>query len=201
MSPALIFVACRLYNSRVKGIYVATLVEQLPDAVLMISRSLKVGISLINAIEIVSRETRSPTKDLFREVIARTVLGRDLGESLREVAINSKVQEYVFFSTVIGIQISTGGGLAEMLESFGASVKKRIFARKKALALASEARASCYVLGGMPPVMTVVMSLMNPHYMSVLYETGLGRNLMYGALVSFFLGIISMIVISKRVLR
>ncbi|MBO1360849.1 type II secretion system F family protein [Acetobacter sacchari] len=167
----------------------------------MISRNLKVGVSLIKSIEIVSREASSPTKELFREVVASTVVGRDLGDSLREVARNINVQEYIFFSTVIGIQISTGGGLAEMLEIFGASIKKRIFARKKALALASEARASCYVLGGMPPVMAIVMYLMNPDYMRVLYETDLGKRLMYVAFSSFFLGIGSMVVISKRVLR
>ncbi|MBV1836761.1 type II secretion system F family protein [Acetobacter estunensis] len=183
------------------GIYKTKLIEQLPDAVFMMSRSLKIGISLPRSLEIVARQAPQPTKNLFESVVESISVGKDLSESLDEMSISSNVNEYKFFSIIVGLQSRTGGGLSEVLDSFAGNVRKKLMARKKAIALASEARLSCYVLMGMPIFMLFMLYFVDKSYLSVFFDTSSGLFIFMIAGILFFLGVGSMFAIIKVLLR
>ncbi|WP_264806426.1 type II secretion system F family protein, partial [Acetobacter estunensis] len=183
------------------GIYKSKLIEQLPDAVFMMSRSLKIGISLPRSLEIVARQAPQPTKNLFDSVVDSISVGKDLSESLDGMSRASNVNEYRFFSIIVGLQSRTGGGLSEVLDSFAGNVRKKLMARKKAIALASEARLSCYVLMGMPIFMMIMLYFVDKSYLSVFFDTGSGLFIFMVAVILFFLGVGSMLIIIKVLLR
>ncbi|GAN56099.1 Flp pilus assembly protein TadB [Acetobacter aceti NBRC 14818] len=198
---ALWIVFIRFHFVRKVNKFRKNLVEQLPDTVFMMARSLKIGVSLSRTLELIARQSPEPTKALFEDVVKKISVGKELGEVLDELAIKSGMNEYRFFSIITKLQNKTGGGLADILNEFGKNIRKRISARKKAIALASEARMSCYVLSALPIFMAVVLSIMNPQYVSVLYRTDSGLKLLYVAMVLFFSGISSMFLVTKLTLR
>lgn len=191
----------RFHFARKKNKYKKNLVEQLPDTVFMMARSLKIGVSLSRTLDLIARQSPEPTKSLFEDVVKKISVGKDFGEALDELSVKAGVNEYRFFSIITKLQSRTGGGLADILDGFGKNIRKRISTRKKAIALASEARMSCYVLSALPLFMAAVLSLMNPQYVSVLYKTAPGLKLLYIAAFLFFSGVGSMFFVTKFTLR
>ncbi len=191
----------RLYFTRVQGKYNTKLTEQIPEVVAMMARCLKVGVSLSRTLEIVASQAPDPTRSLFQDVVHKVAVGKELGEALEDLADSGGIKEYRFFSIIVRLQSRTGGGLAEILDSFATTIRKRLQARKKAFALASEARTSCYVLAGLPIFMAILMGVMNPKYISVLYTTKTGLEMLYTAVALFVMGIVSMFSITKFTLR
>lgn len=191
----------RFYFMRKTNKYKKNLIEQLPDAVFMMARSLKIGVSLSRTLELISRQSPEPTKSLFEDVVKKISVGKEFSEVLDELSIKAGVNEYKFFSIITKLQNRTGGGLADILDGFGQNIRKRISTRKKAIALASEARMSCYILSALPLFMAAVLSIMNPQYISVLYKTDAGLKLLYIAIFLFLFGISSMFLVTKYTLR
>ncbi|NHO33628.1 type II secretion system F family protein [Acetobacter fallax] len=200
-SPIESLAIIRIYFSRLQAKHNSKLIEQLPETVSMMARCLKVGVSLSRTLEIVAKQAQAPTKNLFQDVIHKVAVGKELGEALEDLALNGGIKEYRFFSIIVRLQTRTGGGLAEILDSFASTIRKRTQARKKALALASEARTSCYVLAGLPIFMSVLMLFMNPKYIEILYTTPSGLKMLYTAILLFIMGISSMLIITKLALR
>lgn len=191
----------KIHFFRFHAKYNKKLLDQLPDVVFMIARCLKVGVSLPRSLEIVATQAPEASSKLFQGVVHQVAMGKDLGEALDKLCGSGGIREYRFFAVVIRLQARSGGGLAEILESFASTIRKRIQSRKKAVALASEARTSCYVLAGLPICMAFLMRFMNPGYLDVLYTTQTGIKMTVTAVVLFVLGISSMVAITKMTLR
>ncbi|WP_291365434.1 type II secretion system F family protein [Acetobacter sp. UBA5411] len=74
----LVFIFCALWIVVVRFHFVRkisnfrkNLVEQLPDTVFMMSRSLKIGVSLSRTLELIARQSPEPTKSLFEDVVKK----------------------------------------------------------------------------------------------------------------------------------
>jgi tight adherence protein B len=180
--------------------YAAKLYAQLPDALGMIVRSLRVGIPLSRALIIVGQEAESPTSREFKSLSQDVAVGKDLADALRDLAERTGLQEYRFFATIMALQAQTGGTLADVLASFADMIRQRIAARKRGHALASEARMSCYVLGSLPFAIAAIMSFVAPDYMAVFVTTYEGKLLLGAAIVLMGLGFGSMRLLMKQAL-
>ena len=154
--------ASRLYN-------------QFPDALAMIVRSVRVGIPVSEGVRNVSREALEPTAAEFLILSDQLAIGVALDEALRDVAERNNLPEYRFFATALTLQAQTGGGLSETLENLADVIRKRVAVRKRAYALASEARTSTYILAALPIVTGGVLSLINPSYISLLLTDSTGN--------------------------
>ncbi len=155
-----------------------TLLSQFPDALAMISRSVRVGVPVNEAIRIVGREGQTPTKEEFARAADQVAIGRDLEMALLEMAERNDVPEYRFFATALALQSQTGGGLTETLETLADTIRKRENARKRGHALAAEARTSIYVLAGLPIVVGAMLFVVNPEYISVLFTDPVGEKML-----------------------
>ena len=152
-----------------------TLLGQFPDALAMVSRSVRVGVPVNEAIRIVGREGQTPTREEFARTADQVAIGRDLDTALLEMAERNDVAEYRFFATALSLQSQTGGGLTETLETLADTIRKRENARKRGHALAAEARTSIYVLAGLPIVVGGMLFVVNPDYIGVLFTDTLGQ--------------------------
>jgi tight adherence protein B len=173
---------------------------QFPDALAMIVRSVRVGIPVAEAMHIVANEAHEPTARSFAELASEISIGVPLETALPRLAERSGLAEYRFFSTAIALQAQTGGGLSETLENLADVIRKRIALRARGQALASEARASGYVLALLPLVVGSALYFINPGYIGVLFNDETGRRLFGVAVVSLSCGLYSMQAISKKVL-
>ena len=122
------------------------LLAQFPDALSMVSRSVRVGVPLGEAIKVVSKEALEPSRTEFGRASDSVAIGVDLETALVEMAERNDLAEYRFFATALALQSQTGGGLTETLDTLADTIRKREAARKRGNALASEAKTSIYVL-------------------------------------------------------
>lgn len=169
---------------------------QFPDALGMIVRSVRVGIPVSEAIRGVAREAPAPTGPEFARLSDRVAVGVALEDALRDLAARSGLPEYRFFATALSLQAQTGGALAETLENLGDVIRKRVAARARAHALASEARASSYVLAALPVVTGAGLAVFNPSYIQLLFTDPTGNKVLATAvgLLGTGMGIMRLIV-------
>jgi len=174
------------------------LLSQFPDALSMVSRSVRVGVPLGEAIKVVAREGLAPTREEFGRASDAVAIGVDLENALVEMAERNDLAEYRFFATALALQSQTGGGLTETLDTLADTIRKREAARKRGNALASEAKTSIYVLVALPIVTGVMLWLTNPDYINILFTTSGGEKLLAIAVGMLFMGLFSMQQIIKR---
>ena len=199
-SPVAFYAAVRLYYRRADAVHNGKLFNQFPDALGIIVRAVRVGLPLSAAIEVVSRDCQDPTAMEFREAAESVAIGRPLGDALLGMAERTGLTEYRFFASALSLQAQAGGGLTETLDTLADTIRKRVAARLRGHALAAEARTSCYVLGALPFVVGALLFMINPSYMSVLFETTAGLELLGAAAGMLSSGLFVMSWITKRAL-
>lgn len=174
------------------------LLHQFPDALAMIVRTVRVGIPVMRAIRNVSRDAPSPTREVFGRLVNQITIGVALDKAVLEMAQRSGLPEYRFFATAITLQMQTGGALSETLENLADVIRRRVALKARALALASEARTSAAVLAALPFVSGTAIWALNPDYIDMLFEPGLGRKLLSGAMFSLGCGLLVMRSLIRR---
>lgn len=196
--PIIWICLARLFYRRCDRRRTDTLFRQFPDALGMIVRAVRVGVPLSRAVSLIAEECQNPTAAEFRQLSEEVAIGLPLADALRAMGARNQLTEYRFFATALALQSQTGGGLAETLEILADTIRKRVAARLRGHALASEARASCYVLAALPFIVGGLLFLINPGYMSVLFTTPAGLKLLGLAAASFSIGLYLMHQITNR---
>ncbi len=196
--PVVDIVLTRTFLGYCTGKISRELLSQFPDALSMVSRSVRVGVPLGEAIKVVAREGLSPTREEFGRASDGVAIGLDLEVALVEMAERNELAEYRFFATALALQSQTGGGLTETLDTLADTIRKREAARKRGAALASEAKTSIYVLTALPVISGLMLWMSNPDYINILFVTSGGQKLLAIAVFMLCLGLFSMQQIIKR---
>ncbi|ETW13897.1 type II secretion system protein F-like protein [Roseivivax marinus] len=138
--------------------------EQLPDAVELMVRSLRVGHPFSSAISIVSKEIKDPLATEFGIIADESAYGRDIGEALKHMAERLDLQDLRFLAVAVTIQQQSGGNLAEILEGLAKVIRARFRLFRKVKAITAEAQWSGKFLSGFPVGALIVIQLTDPHY-------------------------------------
>jgi tight adherence protein B len=168
------------------------LFRQFPDALGMITRSVRVGIPVTETIRIVAREAAPETAAEFRRIADRLAIGLPLEQALREMAHHNGVQEYRFFATALALQSTTGGGLGETLENLADVIRKRVALKERGFALAAEARTSAGILAVLPFFTSGLLAIVNPSYIAMLFTDPAGQRILAAACGLMLLGVLTM---------
>jgi tight adherence protein B len=190
--------ACRYVFNTITRRRRQALIRQFPDALSMIVRSVRVGVSVPGAIHGVARDAPLPTSSEFIRLESQIAVGVPLDEAVLEMASRNELAEYRFFAIAIGLQAKTGGGLSETLENLGDLSRKRLALGERGHALASEARTSSLILGCLPIVMGSGLTLFNPPYMAPLFSTSSGKAILASAILLLAMGALVMRLIIKK---
>ncbi len=196
--PVLWVVLCRNYFGWIENRRRSQLLRQFPDALAMIVRAIRVGIPVMEAIRIVSRESESPTAGEFARLVDMVAIGTTLEDGVAELARRSGLPEYRFFATALSLQNQTGGTLSDTLENLADVIRKRAALKARGKALTSESRASAMILAILPFGTGGVLYLINPGYISLLFTHPTGQSMMGGALISLALGLFMIRAIIRR---
>ena len=138
--------------------------EQLPDAVELMVRSLRVGHPFTNAISIVSKEIQDPLASEFGIISDEAAYGRDVGEALKDMAERLDMQDLRFLAVAVTIQQQSGGNLAEILAGLAKVIRARFRLFRRVKAITAEAKWSGKFLSAFPIVALVVINVSDPHY-------------------------------------
>jgi tight adherence protein B len=197
-APVVLFFLCRTFYVRCEAALLEKLYGQFPDTLAMIVRSVRIGLPVVESIRIVAQESPEPTRREFKSLVDQTAIGVPLDQALREMATRNRLPEYRFFATALSLQAQTGGALSETLENLADMIRKRVGAKLKAKALASEARTTTYILGALPIVTSALLFIINPGYMSVLIFDDGGRKILFFGISMLSMGIFVMRTIIRK---
>ena len=162
-------------------------VDLFPNALDIIVRGVKAGLPLGDTLRIVANEAAEPVRSEFRKLVESQALGLPLPEATEKLAERVPVSETNFFSIVIGIQSKAGGNLSEAIGNLSRTLRERKKMRGKIKAMAMEAKASAAIIGAVPFVVTLMLYLSSPKYISLLWMTQHGR--IVAAIACFWMSI------------
>jgi tight adherence protein B len=128
----------------------ALLEEQLPDAVELMVRSLRVGHPFASAIGIVSKEVPDPLGTEFGVIADEAAYGRDVSEALKAFAERMDNQDLRFLAVAVTIQQQSGGNLAEILSGLAKVIRSRFKLFRRVKAITAEAKWSGMFLSAFP---------------------------------------------------
>jgi tight adherence protein B len=138
--------------------------EQLPDAVELMVRSLRVGHPFSSAISIVAKEIQDPLASEFGIIADESAYGRDVGEALKDMAERLDMQDLRFLAMAVTIQQQSGGNLAEILAGLAKVIRARFKLFRRVNAITAEAKWSGKFLSAFPIVALIVIKLGDPNY-------------------------------------
>lgn len=145
------------------------------NAVDVIVRGIRSGLPVGECLNIIARESPEPVAGVFREIVEAQRLGLTLEQALERAEELMPTPEMKFFNIVLGIQQQTGGNLAETLSNLSSILRARKKMGDKVKALSSEARSSAMIIGSLPFLMTALLWLVSPDYISLLFTDDVGK--------------------------
>lgn len=159
---------------------------EFPNAVDVIVRGIKSGLPVHECFKIIARESPAPLGPEFQKLVEGLGVGMTLEQSLERMFGRMPTPELRFFTIVIAIQQKTGGNLAEALSNLSTVLRARRMMGEKIKALSSEAIASAGIIGSLPPVVMILVTITTPSYMMLLFTDPRGNFvlLIAGALMS-----------------
>ncbi len=145
--------------------------EQLPDAVELMVRSLRVGHPFSSAIANVAKEIADPLGTEFGIIADESSYGRDVAESLKEFAERMDSQDLRFLAVAVTIQQQSGGNLAEILEGLSKVIRARFKLFRRVRAITAEAKWSGMFLSAFPIGALIMINVIRPNYYDEVKET------------------------------
>ncbi len=182
LAPTLWLLAARARRGR-------QISEQLPEALEMMARSLRAGHALSTSFELVAREMPDPVSVEFARAFEEQRLGLSFDEAVRRVAqrVPSNGDLKLFAISAV-IQRETGGNLAEILDKIATTIRERYRFHGKLRALTAEGRASAVVVGALPFLVTLALSVLNPTYIAQLFVDPLGNAILAAGTACWIVG-------------
>jgi tight adherence protein B len=156
----------------------ARFVDQLPDNMQVIASAMRAGHSFAGALTVVVEDALEPTRRELQRVIADERLGIPLDAAMATAVRRMDSKDLEQVALVAVLQRETGGNTAEVLDRVTYSVRERLALRRMIASLTAQGRMSRWVLTAIPIFLLVMLSLINPVYMSPLYTTPVGRGLL-----------------------
>lgn len=175
-----------------------SLLTQMPDALENMSRAMQTGTGLSEAFRIASEEMPEPISVEFGRIYEEVRFGKDWREVLNGlVERNPTIFDLRLFVSTLLLQRDTGGNMIETLASIAKTIRNRYVFDAKVKAMTSEARASGFVLGGMPVAVVALILVSSPDYLEPLWTSTLGNMFIMLALVWYLIGIYMMRLLSQ----
>lgn len=161
---------------------------QLPEALELITRSLKAGHPVPVAISMVAREMPDPIGTEFGVVADEVTYGSDLVSALGTMYERVGHEDLPLFVTAVSIQSTTGGNLREILDGLSNVIRERGKLRRKVRAISTEGRISAYILSAVPVLLMVGLTVLMPEFYSSVWDQSLTWYLLGGSVGWLLIG-------------
>lgn len=154
--------------------YVRRFDDQLVDALVMASNALRVGMSLPQALDIVTKEMPQPISQEFNLTLKEHRMGKTLDDALSAMADRIPSLDLTLVVNAVLILRETGGNLSETFDTIVYTITEREKVKGKIRTLTAQGKAQGVILVSMPFVMAYILNVVNPDYMEPLFTTLLG---------------------------
>jgi tight adherence protein B len=149
--------------------------EEFPNALDVMVRSIKSGLPLNDALRLIASDGQEPVKSEFRRVIEAQQVGLSIPEACARMMLTMPLPEVNFFAIVITIQSQAGGNLSEAIGNLSKVLRDRKKMKAKVQALSMEAKASACIIGALPFIVSLLVYLTSPAYITILFTDPRGH--------------------------
>lgn len=168
---------------------VKAFLEEFPNALDVIVRATRSGLPLNDGLRLIAAEAVEPVRSEFRRIVEGQQMGLTVPQSIGKLPDTMPCSEANFFAIVVQIQAQAGGNLSEALGNLSRVLRDRKKMKAKVSALSMEAKASAAIIGSLPFIVTVLIYLTSPDYITLLFTTSTGHMLLLIAGVLMFIGL------------
>ncbi len=161
---------------------------QLVDSLMILSSSLKGGLSFIQAIEVLVEEMPPPTSQEFDLVLKENKLGVSLEESLKKLRKRMPIEEVNLIVSSVLVARETGGELTKVFSRLTLTIRDNIKLKNKITTLTMQGRMQGIIMSILPVVFAIFIYKQNPNHFDIMLETSLGKMLLVGAAVAQIVG-------------
>lgn len=166
-APIAVLVAILLPLAVVSGVKddrAQKLTDQLPDALDLMARGLKVGHPLPVTVASVASDMADPIGSEFGVIQDQISYGDDLVTAFRDFADRVGTEDARYLAVSVGIQHGTGGNLARVLNVLATVIRDRHIMKKKIKAISAEGRLSGVILTVLPVIIFLSIHLTTPSF-------------------------------------
>lgn len=122
------------------------LARSVPDTLDAIARSSRAGLSVVQALEALQRDTATPSDRLFGSIATSVHRGESLRSSLEVLIADTHLPAVRLAATALLVSSDTGAAPAKSVEGVAATLRDRAALDREAAAHSSQAKASVGVL-------------------------------------------------------
>jgi tight adherence protein B len=152
----------------------ATIDDQLVDALHLMSNGLKAGLSLQQSLELVVREMKPPIADEFGRLMKEIHLGRLMDDALRRFIDRVPLEDLRLAVDSVLTLRETGGDLSETFEVVAKTIVERKKVEGKIKAMTAQGMTQGVLMCMMPLFMMLMFTFISPDYMAPLFNSVLG---------------------------
>jgi len=162
--------------------------QQLPEALDVMSRALKVGHPFNETLNFVGEEMEDPIAEEFGRVFSDMNYGQPSKAAFHALLERVPSVSLQTLVTAVLIQQESGGALSEILEKVADVIRGRFRLQRKLKSLSAEGRMSAWVLTMIPFGLAGMLSIVSPDYLPILFADELGRKIIAVGLILLCLG-------------
>jgi tight adherence protein B len=157
--------------------------ELFPEAIDTLARAVRAGHAFTTALEMITNEVAEPVAGEFRQLYEEQKFGMPVRDALINLTERMPLVDVKFFVTAVMLQRETGGNLAEILDNLSYVIRERFKIQRQVRVYTAQGRLTMALLMGMPPIIVVVMLLLNPSFIRPLFSDPIGHTLLVAGII------------------
>lgn len=151
--------------------------ELFPEAIDTLTRAVRAGHAFTTALEMIASEVSEPIASEFRKLFEEQKFGLPVRDALLNLSERVPLVDVKFFVTAVMLQRETGGNLAEILDNLSYVIRERFKIMRQVRVYTAQGRLTMMLLMGLPPLIIMVMLMMNPGFIRPLFNDPIGHTL------------------------
>ena len=156
---------------------------QLVESLVHMSNALKAGFSINQSFETIVENGENPIAQEFHLFLQETRVGVAFNEALQNLDQRVGSEDLTLVVTAIDIARRTGGNLTEIFDKISYTIRERMRIESRVRTLTAQGRLQGLVVGSMPVVLGVAMTMLRPAMMIPFLTSSTGMIAVAGVLV------------------
>jgi tight adherence protein B len=144
--------------------------EQLPDCMDLMSRAVRAGETLDQAIQQVGRNTTAPLGVEFDRASRQLDMGLSVQSAMRALTQRAPLTEMRILATTFNVQRRSGGNLATTLDRLASVVRDRLSYQRQFMAATGGGRMATIMMALVGPAVFMYLTAFQPDYVNQFYQ-------------------------------
>lgn len=162
--------------------------KQFADVLLTMVNGLHAGFSFQQTMVTVAKDSQPPVSEEFGKALAEIEYGVSLHDALYHIYERIGCEDMKMLIASLDISQRVGGNLSDVLETISETVRMRIKVRQEVKTLSAQGKMSALIIGLLPVVLIVLLSIVNPDYIGQLLYTHTGQIMLVVAAIMEAIG-------------